>query len=658
MRGKLPALLGLWSSLWTSRTAGAEPKDVDTVVVTGTRTPEQSQRATVKTDVVTREEAERRGATTVAEALSTQPGVQVNPGAYGFLGGISAIQIQGFDLSRVLVLEDGEPVMGAMGGGIDLATISMTDVERIEIVTGPTSALYGSSAIGGVVNIITAPPKAEGTSGRARAELRSHHEAVAQGSGAYRKDLAWFSVDLGYTRRDGVAEDSSRPDLQIPKSARSVLGVRGGARLGSRVDVQGHARWLHQDLEGLESRDYPGLGRFLSDTPDTSNRLALQGIMTAGSGSGSGARVSVGLQQASNASSTLPRGSGLGQVQRSSQSMPSLEATTTLADGARTWVAGARYEAQRLSQTLEQRQMVGSEIVPSTEVEVAPAWLWSAAAYGQLQWKLAEGLTLLPGARFEYHRTYGLVVAPRLAAAFRPVSAWTFRLSAGRGYRTPSAQELGFNFDHSVYGYRVLGNPNIRPERSWGLNGDITFRLGERFTLRAGAFANWVDDLIDIDLSAGQSTGNVVTYSYANFERVRTLGALASVACRLSERTLLELAYDYLWTHDDVHDVPLSGRAPHTLTAALRGGLFWEIEGSVRARLVSHAFVDATTRSPGYNTVDLRVSRPIWRAVQAYAGVLNALDVHQVAGVVGDLRPPVGRMLYGGVRADFPWETN
>src|SRR5579864_8628488 len=82
--------------------------DSDTVVVTGTRTPERSQRATVKTDVITRDEADRRGAATVADALATQPGLVVNPGSYGFLGGVSALQIQGFDRDRVLILEDGE----------------------------------------------------------------------------------------------------------------------------------------------------------------------------------------------------------------------------------------------------------------------------------------------------------------------------------------------------------------------------------------------------------------------------------------------------------------------------------------------------------------------------------------------------------------------
>src|SRR4051812_18233408 len=84
-------------------TVADRERDKD-VVVTGTRTPENVQRATVKTDVITRAEADRRGATNVAEALATQPGLNVNPGSYGFLGGVSALQIQGFDRDRVLIL--------------------------------------------------------------------------------------------------------------------------------------------------------------------------------------------------------------------------------------------------------------------------------------------------------------------------------------------------------------------------------------------------------------------------------------------------------------------------------------------------------------------------------------------------------------------------
>ena len=636
----------------------SDTREPEVVVVTGTRTPEQSQRAAVKTDIVTREEAERRGATNVAEALQTQAGVQVNPGAYGYLGAVSPIQIQGFDLNRVLILEDGEPAIGDIGGAIDLASIPLTDIDRIEIVTGPTSALYGSSAIGGVINIITAPPKQEGGSARGRAEYRTHHGVVAEGAFAYRAGRTWAAVDLGLTREDGIAMDPTLPDLQIPERTRTIVGVRAGTRLRESIDLQVRARWLHQELDGLTSTVYPGLGRFLTDSPETTNRFALHALETVHFGHKSTLRLSLAREDASNNTSTIPQNSPLDQTQRSTERLQSFEATATFADGPRTWVTGTRFEARTFSEQLDQTQNANGTLVSSSTPEVVPHGMASGAVYGQLQWKLGSALTILPGLRAETHGAYGGVIAPRLAIALHPVDSITVRLSGGRGFRTPSAKELGFDFDHSIYGYKILGNPQLSPERSWGVNADANWKPDTHWAFRGGVFANWVDDLIDIDLGAGTSSGTVVTYTYKNFEKVRTFGAQGGVIYRIGETLRTEVAYDYLWTRDDVNDVPLAGRAPHTVTGSVRWAMPARFEIYGRAHVVSGAFVDAATRSPGYETVDLRLSHPLWPSSDAYLGVLNLFDVHQTPGRVGDLRPPLGRVLYAGIRAAFPWEND
>jgi outer membrane receptor for ferrienterochelin and colicins len=627
------------------------------VVVTGTRTAELSQRATVKTDVVTREEAERRGATNVAEALASQPGVQVNPGAYGYLGTISPVRIQGFDLGRVLILEDGEPVIGDIGGAIDLASIPIADIERIEVVMGPTSALYGSSAIGGVVNIITARPRHDEWSGRARTEYRSYDGIVLQGSGAYRSQSTWAALDLGFTRQDGVLAQPELPDLRIPENERSVVGVRAGTDLAANIDLQVRARWLHQRLDGLHSQDYPGLGRYLIDQPSITDRIALHLLETIRFG-GSSLRLSLGRQWADNITSTLPVGSPLGHDQKKEHRLRSFEATITLADGPRAWVAGTRLEAWGVSQQLDQRQSVGGAIVTTTQPEIVPNGVASAAAYGQLQWTFRQVFTALPGVRAEYHGTRGGAVAPRLALALRPLDTLTLRASGGRGFRTPSSKEIGFDFDHSIYGYKVIGNPNLLPEQSWGVNGDVTWKPDDRISLRAGAFMNWVDDLIGIDLGGGTTSGTVVTYTYKNFEKVRTFGAQTGATFRIGRRFRADLSYDYLWTRDDVNDVPLAGRPPHMLTTSISASLPSKLEAYARARFASDAFVDRSMRTPGYAMTDVRLACTLQSDTQAYVGVLNLLDVHQESGRVGDFRPPLGRVLYVGVRAAFPGEEN
>src|SRR6185295_5256642 len=126
------------------------------------------------------------------------------------------------------------------------------------------------------------------------------------------------------------------------------------------------------------------------------------------------------------------------------------------------------------------------------------------AVYSQLSWKLGP-VTVMPGARVEVHTRYGTSVAPRLAGAWAVNPILTLRASAGRGYRAPSAKEVGYLFDHSALGYRVIGNPSLSPEKSWGVNADATVTPSKTIMVRGSVFANWVDDLIDLDLAHGQA---------------------------------------------------------------------------------------------------------------------------------------------------------
>lgn len=642
------------SSRSFAQTRSPRTPEVENVVVTGTRTPEQSQRATVKTDVVTQEEAERRGATNVAEALASQPGVQVNPGAYGFLGGLSAIQIQGFDLSRVLILEDGEPTIGDIGGGIDLAALPIGDIKRIEVVTGPTSALYGSNAIGGVVNILTAPPRLPGLSGRSRVEARSHLGRVVQVNGSLRKQDTWAGVDVNYTGQEGIQRIPDLPDLQIPETDRLMLGARGGTSLSDRIDVRVRARWIADRSEGRTSRVAPGAGRYTIEQPAQTDRFALHLIETFNLGRGSSLRVTMGKQWVDNETQTRQLGSRVGDERMRTQRMHSLEAVTTIAEGARTWVFGGRAQVEHFTQSIAKTESLTSGLATTSRLEVTPVQYGTLAAYGQLQWKLASGLTLLPGVRTEMHTRYGSSVTPRLAIAYKMHDTLHWRASFGRGFRAPSAKELGFSFDHSVFGYRVQGNADLRPETSYGTNADVTYLPTRRIRVRAGVFMNWVDDLIDIDLASGSATAGAIDYRYKNFGKARTFGAQVDGSVQVNKHLRSEVSYDYLWTRDDLNDRPLGGRPPHTVTCSLRITPSSKLEAYVRLRTVTDAFATLEARSPGYSMVDLRAGYALWPRSQAYVGVLNLFDAHQEPGRVGDLRPPLGRVLYAGLRAEIP----
>jgi outer membrane receptor for ferrienterochelin and colicins len=611
----------------------------------------------VRVEVVGKDEIERRGALTVADALATQTGVRVGGGDYGYLGGVSALQIQGFDRDRVLILEDGERVIGDVGGAIDLATLPASDLERIELVSGPQSALYGASAIGGVVNLISGPPAHPGWSGRGRLETRSRGGKVFQGWGGLRNDDgSWLRLDVSATTQDGVLEGGG-PALRLPETTRWMGGLRAGVRVSERWSVRGRARWLREETLGRETRVVPGLGSFVVERPEQGDRYVVQLIAERSMRDG-GLRVAGASQVYQGQSERRYPGSPARETRVRGYGLQSLEPVLTRGDGPRTWVLGSRLEAEQFSQQLEKLATGPGGLTREASEEVPGVRRASGALYGQVAWKMGPSWTILPGVRHELHSRYGHAFSPRLAVAWRGGGGGMIRAGVGRGYRAPSAKELGFVFDHSAYGYRVEGNSRLTPERSWGLTLDTSRRVGA-VTWKLGGFANRIEDMIDLDLGAPVGAGEgVLTYTYRNRGRARTAGGMVAMQARLGEGLRTELAYDFLWTRDDTAGTPIAGRPPHGLTAGLWAQLPGGAAFNGRWRFFSEAHAGAGPRSPGYSTLDARISRPLWSGSEVYVGATNLLDTQRDPARVGDLRPALGRTWFLGFRADFPAEED
>jgi outer membrane receptor for ferrienterochelin and colicins len=623
------------------------------VVVTGTRTKESSQRSTVRTEVVTREEAERRGARNVAEALAGEPSLQVNPQAYGYLGAPSGVQMQGLDGERVLVLEDGERVIGDKGGVIDLAELPLSGVERIEYVVGPTSSLYGTNALGGVINLVTAPPKFEGPSARGRIEGRTSGDFLGEGSVAYRRTTSFAELDASYSERQAQLLDEG-PRLLVPSGYTALAGLRAGFRPVRRVDVRLKARFARDRNDGLATEDVPGLGTYLIDTPETTHRFTLQALETLHLGGGSHVDFSLAHRIFRGWSERDRRDSPVDESRRRAGELSSFETTTTLVDGeSRTWVFGVRSETEAFSETLGRVVVVGSALEKERAQEVAPAQLASAAAYAQLGYRVSDVFSFMPGVRAEVHDRYGAVAAPRLALAYQPSELASVRVSGGRGFRAPSAKEYGFVFDHAVIGYRVLGNPALEPETSWGLNGDVTLRPSPELRLRVGAFGNWVRDLINFELAAVQNDPAVLDYRYVNVDRARTLGGDASLRVEPLPKLTGTLAYAYLYTRDDVIDRPLSNRPPHTVTASVSAELPYHANALVRFRYVDETWVTDELDTPGHSLLDARLGYRASGNTEFYVGGVNLLDAKRDPHRAGDARPSLGTTFYVGVRGEI-----
>jgi outer membrane receptor for ferrienterochelin and colicins len=260
----------------------------------------------------------------------------------------------------------------------------------------------------------------------------------------------------------------------------------------------------------------------------------------------------------------------------------------------------------------------------------------------------------MPGVRGELHDRYGAVAAPRLAVAVIPDEALALRVSGGRGFRAPSAKEYGFVFDHSVIGYRVLGNPELVPETSWGLSGDVSVRPNRLWRVRVGGFGNWVKNLISFETAPVQMDPNVTDYQYVNVATARTFGGDASLRVGpLAGILSANAAYAYLFTRDDTTGEPLPNRPPHTLTLSASARLTRKLEANARFRYVTTTFVTSASETPGYGLLDARVGYSPVPAVQFYVGGLNLLDVKRDPELLGDARPTLGASFYLGVRGNL-----
>lgn len=654
-QGVTPRALVMLAVLTSSTAAGfARAQTVDVVVV-GTRTPESVQRSTIRTGVVTREEAERRGARNVGEALAGETSLQVNPEAYGYLGRPAGVQMQGLDAERVLVLEDGERVNGDVGGVVDLSRLSLTDVERIEYVTGPTSSLYGTNALGGVINVVTAPPRSQGLSGRGRFEGRSRGELLGETSVAFRRDDDWAVADLGLEHSPDAPVVAGRPDTLVPRIDSRTLGLRLGTTLQRRVQLRLKLRWVRDELSGLTSEQVPGLGVYLVDLPDKTDRVTARAQETIHLSSRARLDFSMGRSWYSGASGRDRRNSPVDETRQRALDTQSFESVLTLEDGtARTWIFGLRSDTEQFAQDLQRTELIAGELQTRRTPEVSRTQLASGALFAQLAWRFKNELTLLPGVRGELHDRYGGVLAPRLAVAARLSEGVSVRAAFGRGFRAPSAKEYGFLFDHSAIGYRVLGNPALHPERSWGATADVTYKPWRELLLRAGVFANRVSQLIGTYLATEQPNPGVTDYTYVNVSRAKTAGADAQVRWRPDARYSAEGGYAYLWTRDDSTGEPLPNRPAHTVTVALNASPSSRWQGTLRYRWVASSFVATDARSPGFHLLDARLGVRVWRDVQVYAGGLNLLEQKKDPGLVGDARPALGRSFYFGVRGNLP----
>ena len=196
------------------------------IVVTATRTPKRISNAPASVDVITREDLKEKNIKTVDEALRYVSGAYVKRGK-GLMDTLTSVCLRGIPgQERTLVLIDGMPVNNPSYGGVDWLSFSLDDIERIEVVKGPFSSLYGSNAMGGVINIITRKPKKQEVNLKL---LRGSYNTWIGGFSYGNKFKNGISLFLGFERKrtDGYKSDYVVLSSPTKYPKKSIIPVTG-----------------------------------------------------------------------------------------------------------------------------------------------------------------------------------------------------------------------------------------------------------------------------------------------------------------------------------------------------------------------------------------------------------------------------------------------
>jgi len=621
-----------WGSDSEARDVEEAPPEARTVV-TASRSPERLEDSAVATEVITRSDILASGARDASELLAAHPGLQV---VQTFAG--STVQLQGLAPEYVLVLVDGERVAGRVAGSVDLSRLSTEDIEQVEIVKGPSSVLYGSDAVAGVVNLITR---------RARrplgAELRASYGSMQRleldATGEAKGDNWGLRLSGGLARRDAYSLDPASIGTTGSSLDGIDVSVGGDVRLGEGAALQANATYARRVQRGVDQ----GVTGAIFDRASRDDSLSTRVSPTWTLSSGATLRVDGAYAWFKRRYlRDQRRSTALDSVEDTHEQQGRLGAQLDARLGeAHAFVAGA--------------ELLGEWLRADRLGEEGAGQRARASLYVQDSWTLVSRwkLTLVPGARVDLDTQFGTAVTPRLAARVDPASWLTLRGSYGWAFRAPGFQEMLLDFENPTVGYAVRGNPDLRPERSRSVNLSVEVTPGQSSLVWVSAFQHDLRDMIGVST---ELSGPQQLFTYVNIARARVRGGEVGVRQQLPGRISAELGYTLTDGRSEDTGLALEGQARHRLTAQatwrhrLTGLEAW-VRGAVVGRRPFYPDTDGDGVANPYEarpyvTLDARLAWRVREELQLFVLGTNLAN----AGTPNDLPIPP-RAVQAGISA-------
>ena len=667
-----------------------DPALAETIVVTAARAEQELGQVTASVSVVTGDELRASAAVTLDDTLRRVPGFSLfrrnsSMVAHPTSQGVSLRGIGPSGVSRTLVLLDGLPLNDPFGGWIYWGRVGRESLDRIEVVRGGGSSLWGNSALGGVIHLVTSQPES-GSSLRLSALAGDH--GVVSGDAWFGQGFERGALTLSARTFDSdgypVVRDDQRGPIDVDAfSEQTTVGGRLAFSPSDSVSISVGGDTLSED----RGNGTPLTG---NDTELTSFRLTAD--MTTAGGDTWTVRGFAHEQEFASRFSAQ-------QVDRSSE-RPALdqwlvdsEATGLGAQwqgevGSGQWVAGAEWrtvdgatnEDFFYTTQFNRRRMAGGD------QQVTGAYVQRRARFGdRLQLELGARLDRWrtgSGSRLEINKADGSIrrddvfddrdetaASPRVGFLYALDFGWSLRGSLYGSFRAPTVNELYRPF--RVRNDITEANESLEPERLSGVEfGAVRYQGGSRLSFNA--FINRVENPIaNVTLATIPSSrffqpcgfvpGGGSCRQRLNLDRTRIQGLEAELRQRLGDAWRLDLSYLYSNAEvDSAADFPeLKGkRLAQTPEQSASLGLEYSNPEVIQARLgvrfVGSQFEDDLNTRPlsSFAVVDLSAARALSGRWQVFAGLENLLDEEVQVGISGTGLVAIGapRMVHLGVR--------
>lgn len=631
---------------------------VENIVVTGTLTAKSQFDSPVRTEVLQKDDIERIHARSLKDALENVSGVQLTEihGKSGY-----QVSLQGLSSDQVLVLQDGLPVSHSTGSSTDVSQFAISSIERIEVVKGASSSQYGSAAMGGVINLISKIPEAgigidlqtdAGSYGKQNVKGKTWQAGMTHGKasveGGIEKWRARLSADV--TDDQGFSETPNNWSQQGDANKRQHYA----GRIDWLPTTMGHF-WLDNSFyqEHSQSR-YQRLVPPNKQIPQQKSEDVEKNRLSAGANWrwDEGWRVDVkAVHETYKSRANEFSNFVLTDDRRAEQG---LDVATLQLDLpywlAQQWTLGATYHQETLNQRLG----------GVSELADGKARRDSQELFAQNDIFIGDNLELLLGVRWQDDSDFGQHGVPKASLLYsinlKQQGEIRLRSSFGQGYRVPNLKERHFLFDHSALGYKVIGNPLLKPERSdsWQLGMD--YRWQDKVEADINLFYNDVRDLIQTDEDNAQIVNGISYFSYTNVGHAKTQGLETAMRWRPVTNLALNLAYTYTEAKDLSNRNRLTRRPKHIARLGIDWVLPSQTELSLRHRYQSSEVVDSKTQStsPAWQRVDFIVNQPLGKGFKALFGINNIFNKQRNFQDTEDFSPITGRFIYLGVR--YQWQ--